>query len=69
MRVFLLFTLLLGLGCHTPRDTDWPRFEYVEPEMGIDFYLKFHAPNRTEAERIANLAYDRVEELNLIFSD
>ena len=37
--------------------------------MGVDFHLKFYAPNRPEAERIAKAAYERVEELSSIFSD
>ena len=59
------------MGCLTnvPDDSAWQRFEYVEPEMGVDFHLKFYAPNRPEAERIAKAAYARVEELNGIFSD
>jgi len=59
------------MGCLTnvPDDSEWERFEYVEPEMGVDFHLKFYAPNRPEAERIAKAAYARVEELNGIFSD
>ena len=59
------------MGCQTqaPDDSAWERFEYVEPEMGVDFHLKFYAPNRPEAERIARAAYARVEFLNGIFSD
>jgi FAD:protein FMN transferase len=59
------------MGCLTnaPDDSAWERFEYVEPEMGVDFHLKFYAPNRQEAERIAKTAYARVEALNGIFSD
>ena len=57
-------------GCQTtPDDSAWQRFEYVEPEMGVDFHLKFYAPNRSEAERIALAAYARVEALNGMFSD
>ena len=70
---FFLLTVVLGgaMGCQTqaPDDSAWERFEYVEPEMGVDFHLKFYAPNRPEAERIARAAYARVEFLNGIFSD
>ena len=73
MRVFFLLAAVLGslAGCQikAPDDSAWQRFEYVEPEMGVDFHLKFYAPNRPEAERIAKAAYARVEELNGIFSD
>jgi len=37
--------------------------------MGVDFHLKFYAPNRTKAELIAKAVYARVEHLNSIFSD
>ncbi|MDP7010065.1 MAG: FAD:protein FMN transferase [Verrucomicrobiota bacterium] len=72
MRVF--FFCLMGFwiltGCQTvPSDSTWQRFEYVNPEMGVKFHLKFYAPNQATAERVARLAYDRVEELDSIFSD
>ena len=57
-------------GCQTvPDDSTWQRFEYVNPKMGVKFRLKFFAPNQAAAERVARLAYARVEELNVIFSD
>ena len=52
-----------------PDESTWQRFEYVDPEMGVDFHLKFYAPNQATAERVARLAYKRVEQLNAIFSD
>ncbi len=72
VRVF--FFCLLGIwtltGCRTvPCDSTWQRFEYVAPEMGVKFHLRFYAPSRATAERVARLAYGRVEELNSIFSD
>ena len=66
MRVFFLLIAVLGslAGCQTkaPDDSAWQRFEYVEPEMGVDFHLKFHAPSRPEAERIATLVERKPEE-------
>ena len=72
MRVF--FFCLIGVGALTgcrilPDDSTWQRFEYVNPEMGVKFHLKFYAPNQAVADRTARLAYDRVEALNVIFSD
>jgi thiamine biosynthesis lipoprotein len=55
--------------CGLPDDSAWKRFEYVDPEMGVDFHLKFYAPDQAAAERIARQAYARVEQLNGIFSD
>ena len=72
MRVF--FFCLIGIwtftGCRTVSDhAVWQRFEYVNPEMGVKFHLKFFAPNQADAEHVARLAYNRVEKLNAIFSD
>ena len=57
--VILVFT-----ACQT-----WPRFEYVQPEMGVVFRIQFHAPNNATARRAAQQVYDRIEALNAIFSD
>ncbi len=65
----LLGFLLFGGCCSLPNDTTWQRFEYVDPEMGVDFHLKFYAKDRSTAERIARKTYARVEALNAIFSD
>jgi thiamine biosynthesis lipoprotein len=72
VRVF--FFCLIGVGALTgcrilPDDSTWQRFEYVNPEMGVKFHLKFFAPNQAAAEHVAHLTYNRVEELNAIFSD
>ncbi|MDE2681595.1 MAG: FAD:protein FMN transferase [Verrucomicrobiota bacterium] len=71
MRVLfcLLGFLLFGGCCSLPDDSAWQRFEYVDPEMGVDFHLKFYAKDRPTAERIARQTYARVEALNAIFSD
>jgi len=72
VRVSVLFPGLLVLltGCQLFNpESKWQRFEFVEPEMGVDFHLKFHAPNQAEAERVAKAVYARVEYLNGIFSD
>ncbi len=52
-----------------PDDATWQRFEFVDPEMGVDFHLRFYAKDRPTAERIARKTYARVEALNAIFSD
>jgi thiamine biosynthesis lipoprotein len=60
---------MFGGCCSLPDDSAWQRFEYVDPEMGVDFHLKFYAADRPTAERIARKTYARVEQLNAIFSD
>jgi thiamine biosynthesis lipoprotein len=63
----LLF-LLAGCQLFNP-ESQWQRFEFVEPEMGVDFHLKFYAPSQAKAERVAKAVYARVEHLNGVFSD
>jgi len=71
VRVFfcLLGFLAIGGCCSWQKDAAGQRFEYVDPEMGVDFHLKFYADDRPAAERIARQAYSRVEQLNGMFSD
>jgi thiamine biosynthesis lipoprotein len=45
------------------------RYEFVHPQMGTLFKLVFFASNDTVATRAAKAAFDRVDDLNLIFSD
>jgi len=64
----IILVLLAGCQIFNP-ESRWERFEYLEPEMGVDFHLKFFAPNQVKAERIAKTAFARVEYLNSVFSD
>ncbi|HTU24944.1 MAG TPA: FAD:protein FMN transferase [Pirellulales bacterium] len=45
------------------------RFEYSRKKMGADFNLVLYAENQAAADRAAEAAYHRVDELNMIFSD
>ncbi len=44
-------------------------FNFNEPEMGVNFGLKFCARDKSTARRAAKEAYNRIEALNAIFSD
>jgi thiamine biosynthesis lipoprotein len=45
------------------------RYEFSEKKMGSDFKLVFYAPDEATANQAAKAAYQRVDELNMIFSD
>lgn len=44
-------------------------YEFSLPRMGTTLRVKLYAANATEANRAANAVFDRVEELEQIFSD
>jgi FAD:protein FMN transferase len=45
------------------------RFEYAEPHMGTEFRLVFYAEDETQANAAAAAAFQRISELEQIFSD
>jgi thiamine biosynthesis lipoprotein len=45
------------------------RYEYTKPEMGVPFRIVLYAPDDATARKAATAAYDRIEELNGVFSD
>ena len=47
----------------------WCKFRRTAPLMGTNFILTFYAPSSDVADRAAAAAFDRVRELNQIFSD
>ena len=68
--VALPLALILLAACVTPSDKSaWQRFEFNEPEMGVNFGLKFYAPDKSAARRAAKKVYERIEALNEMFSD
>ena len=44
-------------------------YEFSLPRMGTTLHLKFYAANEAEAQKAANAVFDRVEDLEQIFSD
>ena len=69
IKVLPLAVLLLAACATAPDVSLWQRFEFNEPEMGVNFGLKFYAPNKSHARRAAKKVYKRVETLSRIFSD
>ena len=45
------------------------RYEYTAPKMGTVFHMTFYAPDKATADRAADAAWARVDQLNSIFSD
>ncbi len=45
------------------------RFEYTAPKMGTVFRIVLYAPNMAEADRAAEAAWARVDQLNAVLSD
>lgn len=70
MRYYLFYILLLYLPC-APTALAQPlqRYEFSEPKMGTTFRLVFYADGTEKAERVAEAAFTRIDELNDIFSD
>lgn len=77
-RVGCFGPLALGLGlllagctaCAGRRQSaGWTRFEFSEPQMGMEFRVVLYAPDAGTARHAVNAMYRRVTELNLILSD
>lgn len=67
--VIALAATLFAACAIVPDESLWQRHEFNEPEMGVNFGLKFYSPNNSTARRAAREVYDRIEALNEIFSD
>jgi len=64
-----LSVILLASCATSPDKSVWQRFEFNEPEMGVNFGLKFYARDESTARRAVKEVYNRIEALNAIFSD
>ena len=80
----IVFGLTLAVGCKSSPSTasractmpqpvkeaaELQRFEYVAPKMGTVFRIVFYAPDKAAADRAANAAWARVDQLNATLSD
>ena len=64
------FFTLLFLTCHVSGAQEtWCKFSRTAPLMGTNFSLTFYAPSSELADRAAAAAFERVEQLNQVFSD
>lgn len=61
--------LLLLLFTALAHAADLQKFIYEKPEMGVPFRVSVYAPNADTAKAAADAAFQKVEELNAIFSD
>src|SRR5258706_10542016 len=62
-------TLLMLAGCHNPAPHPLKKYEYKKPEMGTVFQIVLYAPDKPAAQRAADAAFARAEQLNAILSD
>jgi FAD:protein FMN transferase len=60
-----LLLILLATGCQAPLQ----KFEYVQPKMGTGFRVVIYAHDKPVADRAADAAFAKVDQLNAIFSD
>ncbi len=64
------FAIALFASCQTIPDRPAPeRFSYSEPHMGTLMRITLFAESAEEADAAARAAFDRIAELNTIFSD
>ena len=66
-----LLAILLFMACSTlSRHTeDLQRYEFSEPQMDLPFRIVVYAGDKPTAEAAARAAFDRLKQLNDIFSD
>src|SRR4051794_19632922 len=69
---------IAAVGCHpSPPGPTSPvatqpslaKFDYVQPKMGTVFHIVLYAPDKGTADRAADEAFARVDELNKALSD
>ncbi len=57
-------------SCRAPLPLNQPgRFEFTEPQMGLPFRVVLYAADKWTAEAAARVAFDRIQQLNIIMSD
>ncbi len=47
----------------------WTRYEFIEPAMGVPFRIVLYAKNPAQAHAAARAAFQRIHQLDRIFSD
>ncbi len=61
--------LVLACGCGVRGRPPWQRFEFESVQMAIPFRMVLHARDGAAATNAAHAAWERVAELNRVFSD
>jgi thiamine biosynthesis lipoprotein len=65
--VGIMATDLISLGGGNPSNLE--RFEFAQVHMGVSFRIALYAPDEATANRAAEQAFARIEELDGVFSD
>ena len=63
-----MFVLQATAG-HADDNTPRQRFQFEETHMGVPFRISVYASTEAVANKAVAAAYDRIEQLNRIFSD
>jgi thiamine biosynthesis lipoprotein len=58
-----------ALQCAVANAPELHRFEFIAPKMGTVFRIVLYAPDKATADRAANAAWARVDQLNATLSD
>ena len=69
LRALVLAIIVLAAVTQCAGESSGKLYEFSLPRMGTTLRVKLYAANATEANRAANAVFDRVEELEQIFSD
>ncbi len=69
MPILSAIGLILAASARGDTEPAWQRHEFREPHMGVPFRIVVHATDAERARTAARAAFDRVAELNRIFSD
>jgi thiamine biosynthesis lipoprotein len=66
---FAAFPLFVSMAVFNFGCESLQKFEYVQPKMGTGFRVVLYARDKATADRAAKAAFERVDQLNAIFSD
>lgn len=67
--LFFVFFTVRFLCAQTASAQGLQRYEFAEPKMGTTFRIVLYAAEQAKAAAAAQVAFERIDELNLIFSD
>ena len=65
----LLLMVISAYAAPQKQEAPLTRFEYERPEMGVAFRIVLYATDQSTADRAADAAFRRIQELNDIMSD
>jgi thiamine biosynthesis lipoprotein len=65
----LLLMVISAYAAPQKQEAPLTRFDYERPEMGVAFRIVLYAADQSTADRAADAAFRRIQELNDIMSD